>query len=64
MNHRLIHDWAFQMAREILGTVKDCLREEEHRDAFQEFYMICQRGLESYETQADRMEKRLRPSKN
>ena len=64
MNGRLIHDAAFQMAREILGTVKDCLYEQEHRDAFETFYQICQQGLESYETQTDRMEKRLRPSRN
>ena len=64
MNHRVIHDSAFQMARELLGTVKDCLREEEHRDAFEEFYTICKNGLESYEVQADRMEKRLKPSRN
>lgn len=64
MNHRLIHDAAFQMAKEILSTVKDCLYEQEHRDAFQEFYAICQRNLEAYETQADRMQKRLHPSRN
>ncbi len=64
MNHRLIHDHAYQTAREILATVKDCLYEHEHRDAFETFYQICQRNLELYETQADRMEKRLRPSRN
>ena len=64
MNHRLIHDAAFMMAEEILRTVKDCLYDLEHQEAFQEFYTIAQRNLELYETQADRMEKRLRPSRN
>ena len=64
MNHRLIHDSAFSMAEGILRTVKDCLYEFEHRDAFEEFYQICKRQLEEYETLADRMQKRLRPSRN
>jgi hypothetical protein len=64
MNHRLIHDAAFQMAEGILRTVKDCLYEQEHRDAFQEFYEICKRALEEYETQANRMQQRLKPCRN
>jgi hypothetical protein len=63
-NFRLQHDHAFQIARELLGTVKDCLMEQEHRDCIEEFYRICLRGLERYETEAARMEKRLRPSTN
>lgn len=64
MNQRLIHDSAFLMAEGILRTVRNCLYEHEHRDAFEEFYQICKRQLEEYETLADRMRQRLRPSRN
>lgn len=64
MNERLINQTAFLMAREILGTVQNCLRPEEHRDAFQEFYATCKRNLQAYQVQMERMEKRLRPSPN
>lgn len=61
---RLIHDHAFQMAQKVLGTVKDCLMEQEHRDALQAFYEIAKDELEKYETATDRMMKRLKPSRN
>jgi len=64
MDQRLIHDHADDMARQILATVKDCLFEEEHRIAFDEFYDICRRELENYEAEAKRIEGRLRPSTN
>lgn len=63
-NHRLIHDAAFQMAKLLLRTVKDCLYEQEHREAFEEFYRLCKAGIEEYEVQADRMQQRLNPSRN
>lgn len=64
MNHRLIHDAAFQMAGAILRTVKDCLYEQEHRLAFEEFYGLIKAGIEQYEAETDRVEKRLKPSQN
>lgn len=63
-NARQIHDAAFQMAQAILGTVKQCLYEQEHREAFEEFYRICKQELESYETERARMLQRLRPMSN
>jgi hypothetical protein len=60
----MIHDSAYRIAQAILATVKDCLYEHEHRDAFQEFYEIARRNLETYETEVDRMKKRLKPSSN
>jgi len=64
MDHRLIHDAASQMARETLRAVKDCLFEDEHRIAFEEFYYICKQNLEAYELEVDRLRQRLRPSQN
>ncbi len=64
MNQRLIHDAAFLMAERILRAVKDCLNESEHWVAFEEFYQICKRQLEEYETLANRMQQRLRPGRN
>ena len=64
MNQRLIHDAAFVMAEAIMRTVEDCLYESEHRVAFEEFYQICKRQLEEYETLTNRMQQRLRPSRN
>lgn len=64
MSQRLIHDAAFLMAERILRTVKDCLYESDHGVAFEEFYQICKGQLEKYETQAERMQQRLRPSRN
>lgn len=64
MNRRLGHDAAFEMAKAMLNVVKNCIREDEHRDAFSEFYAICKVGIESYEMQRERMMQRLHPSKN
>ena len=52
------------MATAMLNVVKNCIREDEHRDAFSEFYAICKAGIESYEVQRERMMERLHPSKN
>lgn len=64
MNQRMVNERAFLMAREMLGTVASCLRPEEHRDAFEEFYRSCKRHLEEHQVQVERMESRLRPSAN
>jgi hypothetical protein len=64
MNQRLCHDAAFAMAKTLLDIVGPCIREEEQRDAFDEFYRVCLAGIEAYETHVARMESRLHPSKN
>jgi hypothetical protein len=64
MNTRLQHDAAFAMARALLEIVQNCIRPEDHRDAFDEFYRVCKAGLEAYSVQQTRMEQRLRPSWN
>jgi hypothetical protein len=60
----LLHDHAFALATAILDMVAPCLREEEKREAFEMFYTAAKAAFESYETCADRMERRVRPSKN
>ncbi len=64
MNDRLIHDAAVAMARAILDIIAPCIRPEERRDALEEFYTVCRSGIEAYEMQIDRMQKRLNPMKN
>jgi hypothetical protein len=45
---KLQHETAVEMARELLGIISNCLREEEHRDAFDEFYRVCNEGIERF----------------
>jgi hypothetical protein len=64
MNKRLQHDCAFMMARTLLSIVQGCIREDEHREAFDEFFQACLAGIEQYEIQRERMLQRLRPGRN
>ena len=64
MNQRLINETAFSMAASLLAIVQNCIRPEEQRDAFREFYDLCKTNLEAYQIQAERMLQRLKPSKN
>jgi hypothetical protein len=64
MNQRLQHDAATAMAKALLDLVVPCLREEEHQDAFEEFYAVCKAGIEAFCIQQDRMQRRLRPMDN
>jgi hypothetical protein len=63
-NQSLGHDHAYALATVIIDIVGGCLREEERRDAFNEFYKAAMASFEHYEQQADRREQRLRPSLN
>lgn len=47
---RTRHDTAVAIARAILDIVAPCLRPEERRDAFEEFYYAVSAGLEAYES--------------
>ena len=60
MNMRLCHDVAFAMATALLDIVRPCLRPEEHRDAFSEFYQVCRAGLDRFQHLEDRMARRKR----
>lgn len=46
---RARHDAAIAIARTILEIISPCLRPEEYRDAFDEFYQAVSAGLEAYE---------------
>ena len=48
-NARARHDAAVATARAILEVVSPCLRPEEQRDAYEEFYRAVSAGLEAYE---------------
>ena len=50
---------AFALALHILGMVKHLLREEEHKDAFDEFYRAARAAIEAYEQQTERERQRL-----
>lgn len=43
------HDAAIATARTILEIISPCLRPEERRDAFEEFYLAVSAGLEAYD---------------
>jgi D-alanyl-D-alanine dipeptidase len=64
MMQKLSNDVAFLMAHELLGIVVNCLRPEEQRDAFEAFFEVCKRGLNTHETHADTMHQRMSPSNN
>ncbi len=64
MNNRLAHDAAFAMATRLLELVETCLREEEKRDAWDEFYAVCLAGVEAFSIQQSKMQQRINPSRN
>ena len=61
MHNRQQHDCAFAIAWRVLETIKPLIREEEQRDAVEEFYLIAQQEVERYEQAKARQEARLRP---
>lgn len=64
MNQRLQHDVSFALATALLEIVQNCIRPEEQRDCFDEFYRAARAALEAYDIQAERMRQRLHPSQN
>lgn len=56
MDGQLQHDVAVKMARALVEIIANCLREEEHRDAFEEFYRVCHEGIGAFATQVNRNE--------
>ena len=63
-NPRVQHDSAVAIAKACLNVIASCIHPSCHKDAWEEFYMIAKAGIEAYEIQVDRMERRLRPSAN
>jgi hypothetical protein len=64
MRRKMTDEMAFLMARELMGIVGNCLRPDEHRAAFEEFYEVCKRGLRAHDTLTDETHTRLGPSIN
>ncbi len=64
MCNRLQYDTAFALAATLLEIVENCIRPEERRDAFEEFYRACKGAFERYEIIKNREYSRLRPSRN
>jgi hypothetical protein len=52
------------MATALLDLIQNCIREEERRDAFEEFYRVCLAGLEAHALQEERLQRRIGPSEN
>ena len=63
-NDRIRHDVAVAGATALLHSFCGCLREEERRDAFDEFYRVLLESLDKFQLQSDRMMKRLDPTNN
>ena len=64
MNSRLVHDTAWATAQHILEVFAPLLREEEQREAFAEIYVRVKAGIECLEIQSERMQQRMKPSRN
>jgi hypothetical protein len=59
MHQRLANEFVLRLARRALAIIAPCLREEEWRDAFQEFHEAFKEELIRYEVERDRMNLRL-----
>jgi hypothetical protein len=65
MGHvRLENNAALDMARKLLAVIAPCLREEEQRDCFDEFFQICLAGIRDFSVEKERMLQRLKPGRN
>jgi hypothetical protein len=60
MHQRLANEFLLRLARRALAIIAPCLREEEQRDAFEEFHMAFKEELLRYEEEKDRLQARLR----
>ncbi len=61
MNQRLLHDCAWRMAQGLLGMADPNEDAAEDRELFTRVYEACKAGLQWYDMQARRLEKRLYP---
>ena len=48
MDEELRHDVAVKWPATYSAVIANCLREEEHRDALEEFYFVCREGIGRY----------------
>jgi hypothetical protein len=64
MCQHLRHDTAIALATALLEIIGNCLRDEERKDAFDEFFTACMGALECYDTLKRCNDNRLAPSRN
>ncbi len=64
MNLRLQHDAALMITQHCIELLVNVLDEEQKQQATEGIYAISLAGIEAYEVQVDRMQKRLRPLQN
>jgi hypothetical protein len=64
MNQRLWRDCALMITQHCIELLVNVLDEEQQLQAREGIYQICLAGIEAYEVQVDRMQKRLNPTKN
>ena len=60
MHQRLMNELVLSLARRALGVIAPCLRDEEHNDAFREFFEAFKEELLRYEEKRERMQTRLK----
>ena len=58
MHQRLANEFLLRLARRALQIIAPCLREEEHRDAFEEFTAAFKEEFNWFQMQCERMRKR------
>ncbi len=63
-NQRLQHDAAVAIAWTCLDVLFPCLHPALRQQAWECFYQAAKSGIEAYELQVDRMQRRLHPNKN
>jgi hypothetical protein len=60
MHKRLMNELVMSLARRALGVISGCLRDEEHKDAFDAFCEAFKPEVVSYEEKKAKMAARLR----
>lgn len=63
-NQRLQHETAVAIAKACLDVIFRCIHPALHKQAWELFYEVAKTGIEAYEIKVDRMQHRLRSSRN
>jgi len=60
VHQRLLNELVLALAHRALSVIAPCLREEEHRDTFDQFWEAFKEEVLLYEHKSDRMNARLK----
>jgi len=63
-NKRVCHEAALMITNHCIELLSNVLDDVQKQQAREGIYEICLAGIECYETQVDRMQRRLRPLEN